>query len=437
MKKILKKVEKTIKKYKLFDTHDRILVAFSGGYDSVCLALVLKELGYEISLAHVNHNLRENAKNDEKFCKDFSEKFGFDLHISSPCVSIFAKEEKISLETAGRILRYEFLSSLGYDKIATAHHKNDCAETVIQHLIRGSGLKGLTGILPKRKNVVRPLIELSRNEIEEYVNSFGITPCVDESNFSEDYSRNRVRINILPLLEKENPKAVDNICKTASLLQADDDYLTLVAKKYVDGTKIKVEDLRNLPFPISSRALMTAYTNAAGTSKDFEFKHIEFILNNLKNHGEIIDLCFDVKVFARYGVLYFSKPAENNEFCYKLNMGENIFPNQNLKITLSLCNEKPKNGIYLNSDELGNSEIFLRSPKKDDIFVPFGSVGGKSLNKVFIDLKIPKEQRKSYPVIATESNIIQIVGKKRSAFYACDEHTKNFLKIEEEYLDEE
>lgn len=404
----------------------------------MCLALSLNALGYKIGIAHVNHNLRDSAANDENFSREFAERFNLPFHLASLDVKGYAEENKISLETAGRILRYEFLTSVvGYDKIATAHHKNDCAETVLQHLVRGSGLKGLTGILPVRDKFIRPLISLTRTEIEQIVEEFGESFCTDETNFEENYSRNRIRLNVIPLLEKENEKAVDNICKTASLLREDEEFLTSLAEKEVSlDNKIGISALKKLPYPIAYRVLRLLFERTAGTAKDFETRHAEFILSNLKEHGEILNLPFSVTASAVYGNLVFYKKEISQPFCVKLKMGENVFPELNLKISLEISDKKREECLYFDYEKLNGTSLYLRSPSTKDYFVPFGLNGGKNLSKVFIDLKIPKQNRASFPIIATESEILSIVMKKRSNALSCDENTKEFLLITEENIHE-
>lgn len=434
---LLEKVLKTVADYNMLTPHDRILVAFSGGFDSVCLALVLHEAGYKIGLAHVNHSLRESAECDAAFCENFAKKLGVPFHLKVADVAAFAKKENISTETAGRQIRYEFLSSVaGYTKIATAHHQNDAAETVILHLIRGSGLKGLCGISPVRGNIVRPLIDVPRAEIEAYVTEKGIVPCTDETNFSKEYARNRIRLSVIPKLEKENEKAVLNICKTASLLRADEEYLENEAKKYVRGNTIEISALSSLPFSIASRAVRIAYENAAGTAKDIEFKHVEYILSHLKPHGKIIDLCFEISVFAQYGTLIFQKNAqtESKDFCYPLQIGgKTHIPELNTTIITKVCDKVPAGGIYFDYEKLKNTPLFVRTRRKNDRILPFGMNGTKTVKKLFIDGKVPENMRDKIPLIVTENGeILCALGVKRSDLYKTDQQTKKFLKMWEE-----
>ena len=434
---LLEKVLKTVTDYNMLTPHDRVLVAFSGGFDSMCLALVLHEAGYKIGLAHVNHSLRDSAERDAAFCENFAKKLSVPFHLKVADVAAFAKKENISTETAGRQIRYEFLSSVaGYTKIATAHHQNDAAETVILHLIRGSGLKGLCGISPVRGNIVRPLIDVSRAEIEAYVKEKEIVPCTDETNFSKKYARNRVRLSVIPKLEEENEKAVLNICKTAALLRADEEYLENEAKKYVRGNTIEISALTSLPFPIASRAVRAAYENAAGTAKDLEFKHVEYILSHLKPHGKIIDLCFEISAFAQYGTLIFQKNAqtENKDFCYPLQIsGKTPIPELNTTIITKVCDKAPDSGIYFDYEKLKNTPLFVRTRRISDRFLPFGMNGTKTIKKLFIDEKVPESMRDKIPLVVTENGeILCAFGVKRSDLYKTDQQTKKFLKMWEE-----
>ena len=432
----LAKIQKNIDENRLLHKSEKVLVAFSGGFDSICLALCLKELGYTIGLAHLNHGLRENAEKDAAFCRAFAEQLGVPFHYRKTNIHEIAVQQKISEETAGRNARYAFFADVkGYDKIVTGHHKNDLAETVMQHLIRGTGLKGLTGILPKRDNIVRPLLAVTRDEIEAFVSLYGITPCTDETNQSTQYNRNRIRLEIMPLLQKENENVIENIARTASLAVQDEDFLEQTAAKYVTHNKIDIEKLKTLHPALACRALRTAYAYAAGTTKDFEQKHIAYILENLKNHGEILHLCFDVVCKAEYGTLVFEKKTSATDFCVQVQPNSSVYIPQIDRTYHLYVTNQPETEHYFDYDALKNQKLFIRSPKQGEPFFGFGAPGKKAINKVFIDLKIPLCQRQSMPLLTTETEILSIIGVKRSDHYKTNEKTQKYLNIREEYHD--
>ncbi len=429
----LQNVQKNIETYDLLKKDEPVLVAFSGGFDSVCLALCLKELGYTFALAHLNHGLRETAERDANFCRNFAQKLGVPFYYKKADVEKEAAEQKITVETAGRNARYAFFESIeGYAKIATGHHKNDLAETVLQHLIRGTGSKGLTGIAPKRGNIVRPLLCVTRAEIEAFVSAYNITPCQDETNESSHYNRNRIRLEVMPLLQRENEHVTENIVRTAKLIAQDEDFLKQAAAGYVMQNKIDIEVLKTLHPALSCRALRLAYTHAAGTAKDFEQKHVSYILENLKPHGEILHLCFDVVCKAEYGVLVFEKKQEASPFCYEIKPDCTVnIPEIGRTFTL-FVSDKPETDHYFDFTQLKNKSLYIRSPREKDKFYPFGSTGGKGLNKILIDLKIAASARKALPLLADDTEILSVIGIKRSKFYKTDQTTEKYLNIREE-----
>ncbi|MEE1042522.1 MAG: tRNA lysidine(34) synthetase TilS [Clostridia bacterium] len=259
----------TIDKYHMIDKGHTVVAAVSGGYDSLCMLYVLHNLrrlrGFEVCVAHVNHMLRDEADADEEFVINEAQKLGLDVYTKKFDVSKYAEENKISFETAGRILRYDFFNEISkkYDKtvIATAHNANDSAESMLMHLMRGSGLAGLVGIRPKNHNIIRPLIEADRKDIEAYCDENGIVPRHDYTNDSDDYHRNDVRHNILaPMLER---CSLSSLCRTMDVLSAEEDFLENYTEeiilKYVkntDGKKsISVRDFNKLPLGIKRRIL--------------------------------------------------------------------------------------------------------------------------------------------------------------------------------------
>ena len=217
---MLKKIAHFIEQHKLLSKDKKYIVALSGGADSVCLLLVLQRLGYDVEAAHCNFKLRgEESDRDEQFCVELCKKNDIEIHLAHFDTNFYAISHKISIEMAARELRYSYFENLrrdiGADAVCVAHHQNDCAETVILNLVRGTGIQGLAGIQPKRDNIVRPLLCVSRDEIEGFLADEGQDFITDSTNLDDLYVRNKIRLNIIPMMEKINPAAVQNIVKTA------------------------------------------------------------------------------------------------------------------------------------------------------------------------------------------------------------------------------
>ena len=222
------KVKQTIEKYNLIEKDDKILVAVSGGPDSLSLLNVLYELGYNICVAHINHGLRENAIVDECFVKEFCAEKNIKCFVKS--INLKENLNGMSTEEAGRKARYDFFDEVSEEqnctKIATAHNSNDNVETVIMNMIRGSGMSGLKGIEPKRGNIIRPLIEISRKEIEEYCKENNLNPRHDESNDETVYTRNKVRIDLIPYIERNiNSNVVNNITRMSKIISEEERFI--------------------------------------------------------------------------------------------------------------------------------------------------------------------------------------------------------------------
>ena len=212
----------------MIEEGDKVLVAVSGGPDSLSLLHVLNELKYPICVAHVNHGLRENADIDEAFVRDFCQEKNIPFFAKK--VNLKEMQDKMTVEEAGRKIRYDFFYEVmekeGCTKLATAHNSNDNAETVIMNLIRGSGISGLKGIEPMRGNLIRPLIDISRAEIEEYCKMNNLNPRIDKTNFENDCSRNKIRNIMLPYIKKEfNPNIIQTIDRLSKVASETENYL--------------------------------------------------------------------------------------------------------------------------------------------------------------------------------------------------------------------
>ncbi|MBQ1892584.1 MAG: tRNA lysidine(34) synthetase TilS, partial [Clostridia bacterium] len=229
------KVDRFIAEKELLRKDESVLIGLSGGADSVALLVILKQLapryGWKLNAAHFNHGIRGvGAEDDQLFCRDLCDMMGVPFYTETGDVPAYARENGMSIETAGRLLRYDFLGRIkektGCTAIAVAHHMNDNAESILLHLVRGSGLRGLIGINPRRDDVIRPLLCVMKDEIEKYLEREGIAYHTDETNLIADGSRNRIRLDVMPYLMKHiNPGIVPTLCGMSELLSQDENYL--------------------------------------------------------------------------------------------------------------------------------------------------------------------------------------------------------------------
>ena len=318
------KVIETIKKYGLIQAKDKIVLGVSGGPDSITMLDILRqiqeEFDFEIVVAHINHMIRKEAIQDEEYVKKYCEKNSIEFFVKRIDVMSVANNRKIGTEEAGRFVRYDFfdevLKQTGSNKIAIAHNKNDKIETIIMHLLRGSGLSGLKGIEPIRENVIRPLIECERKEIEKYCDENKLEPRIDKTNFENDYTRNKIRNIVIPYIEKElNPNIIETIDRLSEVVKKEDRYLEKVALDVYDKILIKQEpgqimlELKGFNEQdevIKSRIILYTVKKLFGSSQGIEKIHINDIIklcnNNIGNkyltpNKKIKILVKDKKIF--------------------------------------------------------------------------------------------------------------------------------------------
>ena len=303
-------VLETIKKYNLIEKGDKVVLGVSGGPDSISMLNIFYELKdkleIEIFVAHINHGLRENAKIDEEFVRDFCKKRNIECFVLNADVGKLAKEEKTGLEETGRKVRYEFfdevLNKTSSNKIAIAHNMNDNAETVIMNIIRGSGLAGIKGIEPKNGKYIRPLIESKREDIEKYCEEEKLNPRHDESNDINIYTRNKIRNVAIPYIKRElNPNIIDTIDRLSKIAKDDIDYLNeqtenayngMLFSKNVDGNNdekktIIVLDLKkfnNENKAIQKRIILYAINEIFGSTRGIERIHVEDMIKLCNNN---------------------------------------------------------------------------------------------------------------------------------------------------------
>lgn len=302
---MLEKVKETVKKYNLIETGDKIVLGVSGGPDStamlVCLNELSKEINFEIAVCHINHGIRENAKLDEEYVKDFCNRLQVPIFVLHSNVIEEAKKQKRGIEETGRIIRYNFfeeiLEKTGSNKIAIAHNCNDNVETIIMNIMRGSGTLGLKGIEPKSGKYIRPLIEISREEIEEFTKKYN--PRHDESNDENEYTRNKIRNIVIPYIKKEfNPNIVETITRLSSISKEETEFLDRITEHTYK--KICLEEVYNSQNSstiildlkafnledcvIRKRLILFCIKKIFGSTKGIEKIHIDDIIKLCSNN---------------------------------------------------------------------------------------------------------------------------------------------------------
>ncbi len=322
------KVLNTIKKYKMINENDKkILVGVSGGFDSTCLLYLLNELkdmyGYSLCIAHINHCLRDNAILDEQYVIDLGKKLSIPVFTKKYDIEKISKENKISIETAGRNARYEFFEEIAKkencDKIALAHNANDNVETIFLNMFRGTGLTGLRGIRKVRdEKYIRPIIEVTRKEIEQYLNENKIEARLDESNLTDEYSRNKIRNVIIPYIEENfNENIINTINRMSELVIQDDDYIIKKVNEEFDKNVIKKDNLNivingknisKLEINIQKRLIIKCIEKLFNNSLEISQININDIVKlNNNNVGNKYLTFKKLKVYINKGKLQFQK----------------------------------------------------------------------------------------------------------------------------------
>lgn len=325
-----KKVLETIEKYNLIENGDKLVLGVSGGPDSISMLKILNDIRndknlhmeFDIIVAHVNHMIREEAKEDEKFVEDFCKKIDVPFYSKSIDIQKIANNNKIGTEEAGRNARYEFfdeiLEKTNSNKIAIAHNKNDKVETMIMNMLRGSGITGLKGIVPIKNNkYIRPLIECERFEIEQYCKESNIDARIDRTNFENIYTRNKVRNVVIPYIKQEfNPNIIQTMDRLSELVKEEDEYLeNTVKSKYKEliieeNEKQFVMDLKGFNKEekvIKSRLLLYTISRLLGSTNGIEKIHIEDVIKLCENNigNKYLTPNKNIKVLVNNHKIYF------------------------------------------------------------------------------------------------------------------------------------
>lgn len=446
---------------------DKVIVALSGGPDSMCLVHILKKLQerYNIKLyaAHVNHCLRgAEADADEEYVRGFCKNANIDFYSKRIDINELARITNTSTETAGREARYAFFNELkeklGANLIALAHNANDQAETILMRIIRGTGMEGLRGIRPVRDGIyIRPILILTREEIEEYCRINKLNPRIDKSNFEKIYNRNKIRLELIPYLQENfNKDILNTVNRLSEIISKDQDYLEEVAeKKYKEycsiiGEKIGLDQqLINEHEAIVTRVIRRALKDIKGDLKNIELVHINEIMELFSmGTGKMITLPEGIIAEKVYTEIYFYKKKGNN-LSNELKDEIIIFDKEkfqqpsivkaidgmNVKISLRIVTKDEVVDFsqdpykkYFDYDKI-NRYISIRTRQEGDRFTPYGMKGSKKLKDLFIDLKIPKEERNTLPLVCFDKEIAWIVGYRVSNKYIVTKNTNYILEI--------
>ncbi|HLA55579.1 MAG TPA: tRNA lysidine(34) synthetase TilS [Flavobacterium sp.] len=432
---MLEKFQKYLSQNLSFLKDKKLLLAISGGVDSMVMAELFKSLGYDISIAHCNFNLRgSESDSDTDFVKNYAGANNLKIHITHFDTNAFAKDNKLSIQLAARQLRYlwfqELLEKYQLNFVLTAHHADDNLETFLINFSRGTGIEGLTGIPQQNGNIIRPLLVFSRSDIENFANENGIGWREDSSNASDKYLRNKIRHDIVPALKSLNPNFIDAFNDTSNHLQQAksmvDDASVLVRKEVViekeDKLIFKIFDLKRLP---NYQAYLYQWLKDFGFTAWDDIYDLVDAQSGKQIHSEDFILLKDREIL----ILTRKTDVDKSEaYWIDIDMESIKVP-----INLSFCrvadiNETANDCIFVDADKL-NFPLQIRKWNEGDYFYPFGMEGKKKIAKYFKDEKIPLTDKSDIWILLSGNEIVWIINKRMDNRFRVTENTTNRLQI--------
>lgn len=459
---MLKKVRDYMREHEMTAPGDAVIVALSGGADSVCLLTVLKQLAtpeFLLRAVHVHHGIRgAEADRDEAFAQKLCESLSVPLCVAYCHVPAYAAEHGLSEEEAGRILRYQVLEKEAGKwerelpagsrvKIALAHHRDDNAETILHHLLRGSGLTGLAGIRPVQGRRIRPLLCVGREEIRAYLEAGHISWCEDSTNQSPDYTRNRIRSQVLPLLKTAvNEQAEEHILQAGQIIGQADAYLRQQAEEiWQEAVCGQEEDLAAIPLTAFARQpeILKTYLIRHMLDqlhpgwKDISSRHFTAIAELAgKPVGSRLDLPGGLMARTGYETLEIVRKTERGVSVKTESgadgeiHGRQTVPELHMTVfSRQKDQEIPKNQYtkWFDYDKIKGTLSVRTRRTGDYLILPSG--GSKTIARYMIDEKIPKEKREQILLLAEGSHVLWVVGFRISEYYKIEEHTENILQV--------
>lgn len=460
---LIKKIEQTINKNHLLNNGDIVVIALSGGADSCALLMSLISLAQsrhlKLVVAHFNHGLRDaESDEDEEFCRCLAEKLG--LPFETERMRQSTVPTGMSPEDYFRRERYKFLEKVasehGANRIALGHHLQDQAETVLLNMLRGSGLDGLKGFVPMRDNkFIRPLMEVTRKEIQEFLAVSGTGYRDDSSNDSKVYLRNRIRRELIPYLkERYNPKIEENLARSAEIICRDDAFLNecvnviLVSpdiQRKRREASVSAEYFKSIHVALRFRLIKALLESLSPAGKGFSFAHIQSVVNLLTedSSGKRVALPYKLCAEHEYGRLTLKLTSGSKIQNYKYIMSiPGVIDLKERHLILSLRRGTPaeidfscENFIYFDEGKI-KEPLILRNRQNGDWFEPLGTRGSQKIKKLFIDRKIPRTDRNSIALITDQESIIWIENMHMSERVKVAAETRNVLILEIRRLSE-
>ena len=452
---MLEKVRRYVKEWHMLEKEDRVIVGVSGGADSVCLLFVLsklqEEIPFEIIAVHVNHGIRgAEADRDEAYVKELCEKMGIPFVSYLENVELIAKNRKQSTEEAGREVRRSCFKAAmeryAGNKVALAHHMNDNAETLLLNLARGTGLRGLGGIKPVQGKYIRPLLCVSREEIEAYLKNADIFYCEDATNATDTYTRNRIRNHVIPHLQQEvNAAALTHMCETMAQLQVIEDYMQQqTAEAFSQAVQVEKESylFRRDVFSALHEALKPLVVKEvlkriAGSEKDLEQSHLQAVLELFeKQVGRQLDLPYQMIAKRVYEGVRIRKRQEvcKEAFVYDIslqigNQGTIVYDDMRLQYRI-IENSIQKSSEHCFACDIIQDGLTVRTRRPGDYITIHADGRTQKLKSFFINEKVPQEMRDRILLLADGSHVLWIVGMRANCLYQVRSETKQILEIQ-------
>ncbi|HMK50536.1 MAG TPA: tRNA lysidine(34) synthetase TilS [Thermodesulfovibrionales bacterium] len=456
---LVDKAAAIIRKYSMLSGGESVLAGLSGGPDSVCLIHVLDmlrdRLRLQLTAIYIDHGLRPHETPAEiDFCRKLCDNLHIPFLSKAIDVKAYALAEKLNMQEAARLMRYQSFDmtvhELQANKIALAHTADDQAETLLMRLLRGSGATGLAGIPPVRRNIIRPLIEIERREIESFLDEHGFDCILDSSNLKRDYVRNNIRLSLIPHLKEFNPDLIGTLSRTAELFRDDERYfgiivtktlMKLISRKTDTRIELFLSPFGGMDKVIMRRILRRAIDETKGL-RGISFVHIEDIIGLIKDGdpGDRVYLPKGIRAIKDYSTIVLTSEAPVTLVACQIEIpGDTILKEAGIVLKASLITREEaeacnKFGLWISfalfDADCLSLPLFARPRRDGDFFYPSGFGRRKKIQDFLVDLKVPRDERNRVPMLVSGEDIIWVVEHRGDNRFIVHEGTKSVLKIE-------